>query len=443
MTSKEKKEKRNFLNVDTVDLLGNVQSERKKIRSITATTGQKNQLQLGVYYRGKSVYTGTVDDIKESVKKSNLSDSIKNKVANLNSDAEAPVGKGGLWRDLNIAFERDENSTSNIIINLPNKKYHIIYDITYRPWYVSLVSKRWWVASFLESGFEPPSKRPTYKFFIDWVNLVVNADSFLLKGLFIDYVNTITDSIIESGGLQPLLNLYFDKAKEGDEELRKDFGALFNLPNDPDPALPGPPTQTISGVNNKAPIIDDPNVELPSQEVAQLDPNAASQAASQARSAIGGLAGQTQGLAGSVQQSSKKIINNLSSGIKSNLSSKLGAVGGGPVGLVSKVSKKLNPMGITQDGMGKNWSPDKYSPQSIAGNLKFVDPITGNIESIKAKAQGVVGGSDGQVPENIRSAAAKLASVKNNLPKPKLSKPVNTPRIKKVKIPRPNLTSSS
>ncbi len=81
---------------------------------------------------------------------------------------------------------------------------------------------------------------------------------------------------------------------------------------DPDPALVGPPTQTISGVTNKAPVVDNPNIKLPTQEVKGLDANAAQQAASKAqdaassatsqvKSVTGGLTSQVQGAAGQAQ----------------------------------------------------------------------------------------------------------------------------------------------
>ena len=41
---------------------------------------------------------------------------------------------------------------------------------------------------------------------------------------------------------------------------------------DPDPALVGPPSQTIYGTLNKAATVDNPNIKLPSQTPKQLDP---------------------------------------------------------------------------------------------------------------------------------------------------------------------------
>ena len=325
---------------------------------------------------------------------------------------------------------------------------------------------------------------------------------------------------------------------------------------DPDPALVGPPTQTISGVVNKAPVVDNPNIKLPTQEVKGLDANAAQQAASKAqdaassttsqvKSAAGGLTSQVQGAAGQaqvalqgatdqvqgvagqaqgtvsgVQESAGGVLSNLSSGVKGAigggaLGAGIGALAGGGKGaligagaglvtggIAGKVFDKLNPKGIKPDGLGKDWSPDKFSPESIAGNDKFVDPKTGVVGStsklvsglkggllggglgagigalagggkgaliggvsgtalgaglsvggitggalagggLGAGVGGLVGGGKGAVIGAVSggvvgAAAAKLASIKKDMPKPNIPKPPSTPRIKIVKIPRPS-----
>ena len=318
---------------------------------------------------------------------------------------------------------------------------------------------------------------------------------------------------------------------------------------DPDPALVGPPTQTISGVVNKAPVVDNPNIKLPTQEVKGLDANAAQQAASKAqdaassatsqvKSAAGGLTSQVQGVAGQaqgalqgaagqaqgavsgVQESAGGVLSNLSSGVKGAigggaLGAGIGALAGGGKGaligagaglvtggIAGKVFDKLNPKGIKPDGLGKDWSPDKFSPESIAGNDKFVDPKTGVVGStsklvsglkggllggglgagigalagggkgaliggvsgtalgaglsvggitggalagggLGAGVGGLVGGGKGAVIGAVSggvvgAAAAKLASIKKDMPKPNIPKPPSTPRIKIVKIPRPS-----
>jgi hypothetical protein len=321
---------------------------------------------------------------------------------------------------------------------------------------------------------------------------------------------------------------------------------------DPDPALPGPPTQTINGVANKAPVVDNPNIKLPTQEVKGLDANAAQQAASQAqgvasnatsqvKSAAGGLtsqvqgaagqaqglagqaqglAGQAQGAIGGAQESAGGVLSNLSSGVKGAigggaLGAGIGALAGGGKGaligagaglvaggVAGKVFDKLNPKGITPDGLGKDWSPDKFSPESIAGNDKFVNAKTGMVESTSELAKGlkggllggalgagvgalagggkgaligglsgtalgvglsvggvtggalaggglgagiggIVGGGKGALIGAVSggavgAAAAKLASVQKGMSKPNIPKPPSTPRIKTVKIQRPS-----
>ncbi len=330
---------------------------------------------------------------------------------------------------------------------------------------------------------------------------------------------------------------------------------------DPDPALVGPPTQTISGVTNKAPVVDNPNIKLPTQEVKGLDANAAQQAASKAQDAassatsqvksvtggltsqvqgaagqaqgalqgatdqVQGAAGQAQGAIGGAQESAGGILSNLSSGVKGAigggaLGAGIGALAGGGKGaligagaglvaggVAGKVFDKFNPKGITPDGLGKDWSPDKFSPESIAGNDTIVNAKTGAISSTSKLAAGlkggvlggalgagvgalagggkgaligglsgtalgaglsvggvtggalaggglgagiggIVGGGKGAVigavsGGAIGAAAAKLASIQKDMPKPNIPKPPSTPRIKTVKIPRPSDTKGA
>lgn len=230
---------------------------------------------------------------------------------------------------------------------------------------------------------------------------------------------------------------------------------------DPDPALVGPPTQTISGVVNKAPVVDNPNIKFPTQEVKGLDANAAQQAASKAQDAASSATSQVKSAADKTQ---------------------------------SAIGKP--------DGLGKDWSPNKFSPESIAGNDKFVNAKTGMVESTSELAKGlkggllggalgagvgalagggkgaligglsgtalgaglsvggvtggalaggglgagiggIVGGGKGALIGAVSggavgAAAAKLASIKKDMPKPNIPKPPSTPRIKIVKIPRPS-----
>ena len=368
---------------------------------------------------------------------------------------------------------------------------------------------------------------------------------------------------------ESLLQTLADQVGGSDKGIKVERQDAFT---DPDPALVGPPTQTISGVVNKAPVVDNPNIKLPTQEVKGLDANAAQQAASKAqdaassatsqvKSAAGGLTSQVQGVAGqsqgalqgatdqvqgvagqaqgalqgaagqaqgavsNVQESAGGVLSNLSSGVKGAigggaLGAGIGALAGGGKGaligagaglvtggIAGKVFDKLNPKGIKPDGLGKDWSPDKFSPESIAGNDKFVDPKTGVVGStsklvsglkggllggglaagvgalagggkgaligglsgtalgaglsvggvtgaalagsgLGAGIGGLVGGGKSAVigalsGGTIAAAAAKLASIKNGMPKPNIPKPPSMPRIKTIKIPRPSDVKSA
>jgi hypothetical protein len=358
-----------------------------------------------------------------------------------------------------------------------------------------------------------------------------------------------------SSNLKANVNRIFEeiKNKVSSGQLDKNLVPDCFLP-DPDPALPGPPTQTINGVANKAPVVDNPNIKLPSQEVKGLDANAAQQAASQAqgaasnatsqlKSAAGGLTNQVQGAAGQAQgasegaagqaqsaiggakESAGGVLSNLSSGVKGAigggaLGAGIGALAGGGKGaligagaglvtggIAGSVVDKLNPKGIKPDGLGKDWSPDKFSPESIAGNDKFVNAKTGMVEStsnlvkglkggilggaigagvgslagsgkgaligglsgtalgaglsvggvtggvlagggVGAGIGGIVGGGKGAAIGAVTggvvgAAAAKLASIQKGMPKPNIPKPPSMPRIKTIKIPRPSDTKGA
>jgi len=279
---------------------------------------------------------------------------------------------------------------------------------------------------------------------------------------------------------------------------------------DPDPALPGPPTQTISGITNKPPVVDNPNVKLPSQEVKSLTATSATDAVGQAKSSVSNTTNQVQGAAsGAVSQAQGAASGTLNEA-KSSLNKAQDSLNKAQTSVTSTVTSttdKLNPKGSIPDGLGKDWSPDKFSPQSIAGNTKYVDPKTGAIGSTSTLAKtlggaalgggigagigAITGGGQGALIGGLSggaigagavlggiggtalagaglgggigaavgggqgaligaasggvvgAAAAKLASVQKGMPKPKIPKPLNTPRIKTVKIPRPDSTKGA
>ena len=151
---------------------------------------------------------------------------------------------------------------------------------------------------------------------------------------------------------------------------------MINTPfKDPDPALIGPPTQTTSGVVNKAPIIDNPNIKLPSQN--------------------------------DVDQTNYKLIDTKS------------------------LDEKF-------DRLGKNWLPDKFNPEDISGNDSFVDPKTGKIGSTSKLSDRVNISTDKSISVDTSAeklASVQQGLPKPNIPKPpntpriktiKIPKPSNT-----------------
>jgi hypothetical protein len=168
-----------------------------------------------------------------------------------------------------------------------------------------------------------------------------------------------------------------------------------NIFADSDPALVGPPSQNISGVTYKAPVVDNPNINLPSQE-----------------------------LSNEPDRSINRSVGNFSLNT---------------TGSIDK--SKLDSSEVKYDGLGQDWSPNKFSPTSIAGNDTYVDPKTGKIGStVQLAESGLAAGSLGSV---AGVSSTKLASVQKDMPKPNIPKPPNTPRIKTVKITRPDTTKGA
>lgn len=232
---------------------------------------------------------------------------------------------------------------------------------------------------------------------------------------------------------------------------------------DPEPALPGPPTQAISGVTNKAPVVDNPNIKLPTQEVKQLDAaaaqttvqssvskaqtsvgnvtsqvqstasgtigqvqSAASNATSQVQSTAGGAVNQAQGSisnATSQVESASTALNGLTGGL-------LGGAAGAGIGALAGGGKGALIGGLGGAAVGTGLSLGGVTGGALAG--------TGLGAGIGALAGGgkgaIIGGVAGGA---LGAAAAKLSSIKNGVPKPKIPKPPSQPRIKTVKIKKP------
>lgn len=181
---------------------------------------------------------------------------------------------------------------------------------------------------------------------------------------------------------------------------------------DPDPSLPGPPTQAISGVTNKAPVVDNPNIKLPTQEVKQLDATAAQttvqSSVSKAQTSVGNVTNQVQSTAGGAVNQAQGSISNATSQVESASTALngltggllggaagagIGAIAGGGKGALigglsgAALGGAVGSLKSKADGLGKDWNPDKFNPTSIAGNDKVIDPKTGQITSTQAIAK--------------------------------------------------------
>ena len=303
----------------------------------------------------------------------------------------------------------------------------------------------------------------------------------------------------------------------GDQLINRGFKANRSDPYvDQDPSLPGPPTQTISGITNKAPVVDNPNIKLPSQEVKSLTATSAQEAVqqtSQPQNVVNDTANQTQNTVSDVTNKAQSTVSGVTdqaqnkvSGITNQAQSTVSGVTDQAQSVAGNVTKETG--GFVKDGLGPEWSPDKYSPSSIAGNTKYVDPKTGVIGSTSTLAKGLTGavaggalgagigalagGGTGALAGGIGgavagtgvaiggvtggalagaglgagvasiaggntativgagvggaalgAAVAKLNNIKSTMPKPNVPKPPNTPRIKTIKIPRPNDTKGA
>ena len=166
---------------------------------------------------------------------------------------------------------------------------------------------------------------------------------------------------------------------------------LKNKFKDPNPSLTGPPSQNGSITSMGAPTVDNPNIKLQSQQVKGLDPGSAK--------SITSMKGSTKLPA-------------------DTLSSKL----------------PESPSLTSSDGVGSNWSPNKYSPASIAGNTKYVNPVTGKVGSTTESISNELENSKNSDNPRIKSANEKLKIAKSGKPTPKIIKPPSGPRVKIVKL---------
>jgi hypothetical protein len=355
----------------------------------------------------------------------------------------------------------------------PNSnKQNIIVNINQRPVFRKVYYSKWPCLKDLQT-----SKLLEYVF--DVSENVRRYETSLLQGK-IDAAKSSEKQYIED--LNSLNQEVQDNTKDGTWSKNK-IPACF-LP-DPDPALVGPPSQTIYGTINKAPSVDNPNIKLPSSTPKQLDPSKALTEVDKKEDDIDKMLDKNSAdldkmMSDSANETPTSSISDPNAVTTSTVTStntvtsKETVTGGGvtvrtsfasddprsrmtsaeldalPNGagqsefkipgkdsvttttdsISSTVSQVKTPTGtdvvsklnvdskikvetpkvptvekpkFVKDGLGENWSPDKYRPETIAGNTKFVDPATGNIGSTEKIA-----------------AVDKLKSAIPDVPKPNL-----------------------
>lgn len=372
----------------------------------------------------------------------------------------------------------------------PNtNKQNIIVNINQRPIFRRVYYSKWPCLKDLQSS-------KTLQYVFDVAENVRSYETSLLRGK-LDTANSSEKTFTED--LRLLNEEVLDNVKSGTWDKKK-IPACF-LP-DPDPALLGPPSQTVYGTINKPPSVDDPNIKLPSQTPKQLDPNKALTEVNTKEDDLDKMMDKSSAdLDKQMSKSSADMDKMMSDSgdpfaststpntttstdpnatssststttVKSTSTEKV--TGGGatirksfssddprsrmtqaeldalPNGagqtefkipgkdsvttttdsISSTVSQVKTPTGsevvakletdtkikvetpkvpkveqpkFVKDGLGENWSPDKYRPATIAGNTKFVNPETGTIGSTERIA-----------------AVDKLKSAIPDVPKPNL-----------------------
>lgn len=145
----------------------------------------------------------------------------------------------------------------------PNtNKQNIIVNINERPIFRKVFYSKWPCLKDLQTS-------KLWPYLVDVSDRVKNYETSLLQGN-INKANSSEKIFIDE--MKELTQEIQDNTKDGSWDKKK-IPACF-LP-DPDPALLGPPSQTVYGTLNKPPSVDDPNIKLPSQTPKQLDPNKA------------------------------------------------------------------------------------------------------------------------------------------------------------------------
>ena len=370
----------------------------------------------------------------------------------------------------------DKNNLPPVIVGYAGPRtphQNIIVNINQRPIFREIYYSKWPCLKDLET-----SKLNTFLLTVH--DYIQRYETALLSG---DVSSVDKSKNRQKQHLQSVIDDAIENVKSGEWDKNK-IPACF-LP-DPDPALVGPPSQTIYGTLNKAPTVDNPNVKLPSSTPKQLDPAKALDDVNKKDDDLDKMMDKNSADLDKQMSESKDIFADSTSPsttptdgatvtstttVSEKTTSTETKSGGGytvrtsfasddprarmtqdqlaalPNGagqtefkvpgkdtittttdsVTSTVNKVTTPTGsdvvsklevdskikvetpkiekpkFVKDGLGDNWSPDKYRPETIAGNTKFVDPATGNIGSTEKIA-----------------AVDKLKSALPDVPKPNL-----------------------
>jgi hypothetical protein len=180
---------------------------------------------------------------------------------------------------------------------------------------------------------------------------------------------------------------------------------------DPKVQLPGPPKLSLSGTSIKPPSIDNPNLKLPTDQVASLDPTKVAESAGSGVS----FSSVASAAVGAASLTPTGIAANAALGAAGGQISACGDISSRIDGLNLNVSP-LNLSGMTPDGLGINWSPNKFNPSDLF-NPPALPPLP-------------------QLPDcpALTSAQERLDGIKSSFPQPKISQPPAVPRINSVNL---------
>jgi hypothetical protein len=361
------------------------------------------------------------------------------KAASVKVENTGPKTYAELYKYLNdrklLPDVPDKNNLPPVIVGYAGSstnKQNIIVNINQRPIFQRVYYSKWPCFKDLETSKLLPYLLTIY-------GDVKSYEQILLQGK-VDQANKKEKALVEN--VSSVSQEVADNAKDGTWN-KNQIPACF-LP-DPAPALPGPPSQTIYGTLNKPPTVDDANIFLPSSEPKALNPSESldkltaeggtvkssvtetvttksvetvsgggatvrtSFAADDPRAkmtyaqldALPNGAGQTE-----FKIPGKDSVTTATDSISSTVSQVKTPTGTDVVSKLEVDSKiKVETLKLptvakpkfVKDGLGDNWSPDKFKPETIAGNTKFVDPTTGNIGSTEQLA--AVNNLKGSLPD--------------------------------------------